>query len=258
MRNFCITVAYDGGRYQGWQRIGNGQSIQGKIEDVLSAMLGHKAEIHGAGRTDAGVHARAQTAHFRIRTARTPDEIRAYLNRYLPEDIAVTACRQVDDRFHARLHAAGKRYVYRIWNSATPNVFERKYLCRVDGPLDAAAMQRAASDLIGTHDFRAFCGNRKMKKSTVRTLHTARVQRLGDEVRLTFEGTGFLQNMVRILAGTLTEIGQGKRPADDIPRILRSLDRTQAGVTMPPQGLILEQVFYSTPSYTISKEGCNV
>ena len=167
------------------------------------------------------------------------------MNRYLPEDIAVTACQQADDRFHARLSAAGKRYVYRIWNSATPNVFERKYLCRLDGPLDAAAMQRAAADLIGTHDFRAFCGNRRMKKSTVRTLHTARVQRLGDEVRLTFEGTGFLQNMVRILAGTLTEIGQGKRPADDIPRILRSLDRTQAGITMPPQGLILEAVFYT-------------
>lgn len=245
MRNFRITVAYDGGRYQGWQRIGNGQSIQGKIEDVLSEMLGHKVEIHGAGRTDAGVHARAQVAHFKIRTARTPEEVRAYLNRYLPEDIAVTACQQADDRFHARLNAAGKRYVYRIWNSATPNVFERKYLCRVDGPLDVAVMQRAADALVGTHDFRAFCGNRKMKKSTVRTLHTARVQRLGDEVRLTFEGTGFLQNMVRILAGTLTEIGQGKRPADDIPRILRSLDRTQAGITMPPQGLILEQVFYN-------------
>ncbi len=150
----------------------------------------------------------------------------------------------MDDRFHARLNATGKRYLYRIWNSATPNVFERKYLCRMEQPLDADEMQRAANLLVGTHDFKAFCGNKKMKKSTVRTLHTARVERLGDEVRLTFEGTGFLQNMVRILTGTLVEVGQGKRRAEEMPAILDSLDRTRAGITMPPQGLILDQVFY--------------
>ena len=130
----------------------------------------------------------------------------------------------------------------------------RKYLCRLDGPLDAAAMQRAAADLIGTHDFRAFCGNRRMKKSTVRTLHTARVQRLGDEVRLTFEGTGFLQNMVRILAGTLVEVGQGKRNAQEMTAILDSLDRANAGITMPPHGLILDEVYYDVTG----KEGKTV
>ena len=217
MRNFRITVSYDGSRYQGWQRIGNGQSIQGKIEAVLSEMAPDiRFRFHGAGRTDAGVHARAQVAHFKINTDRTPDDIRAYLNRYLPEDIAVTACEEADDRFHARLNATGKRYVYRIWNSDTPDVFERKYLCRMEQKLDTVEMQRAADLLIGTHDFKAFCGSKKMKKSTVRTLHTARVERLGDEVRLTFEGTGFLQNMVRILAGTLVEVGQGKRNAQEM------------------------------------------
>lgn len=254
MRNFRITVSYDGSRYQGWQRIGNGQSIQGKIEAVLSEMTGHKVEIHGAGRTDAGVHARAQVAHFKINTDRTPDDIRAYLNRYLPEDIAVTACETVDDRFHARLNATGKRYVYRIWNSDTPNVFERKYLCRMEQKLDTVQMQRAADLLIGTHDFKAFCGNKKMKKSTVRTLHTARVERLGDEVRLTFEGTGFLQNMVRILAGTLVEVGQGKRNAQEMTAILDSLDRANAGITMPPHGLILDEVYYDVTG----KEGKTV
>lgn len=246
MRNFRITICYDGSRYQGWQRIGNGQSIQGKIEGVLGEMLGHKTEIHGAGRTDAGVHARAQTAHFKIQTDRTPDDIRAYLNRYLPEDIAVTACTETDDRFHARLNATGKRYIYRIWNSTVPNVFERKYLYRMEEPLNVPEMQRAAQMLTGTHDFKAFCGNKKMKKSTVRTLHTAQTLRLGDEVRLTFEGTGFLQNMVRILTGTLVEVGLGKRPADEIPDILESHDRARAGITMPPQGLILDEVFYNT------------
>ncbi|MFR4972365.1 MAG: tRNA pseudouridine synthase A, partial [Butyricicoccus pullicaecorum] len=145
-------------------------------------------------------------------------------------------------------------YVYRIWNSDTPNVFERKYLCRMEQKLDTAQMQRAADLLIGTHDFKAFCGNKKMKKSTVRTLHTARVERLGDEVRLTFEGSGFLQNMVRILAGTLVEVGQGKRNAQEMTEILDSLDRANAGITMPPHGLILDEVYYDATG----KEGKTV
>ncbi|MCI6719873.1 MAG: tRNA pseudouridine synthase A, partial [Clostridiales bacterium] len=172
------------------------------------------------------------------------DEIRAYLNRYLPEDIAVTACDAVDDRFHARLNAKAKRYVYRIWNSATPNVFERKYLCRWEAPLDTARMQAAAARLVGEHDFKAFCGNKRMKKSTVRTIYELRVERIGDEVRLTFYGTGFLQYMVRILTGTLVEIGEGKRAPEEIDEILASRDRAQAGITMPPQGLTLDEVIY--------------
>ncbi len=244
MQNFQITIAYDGSRYHGWQRLKSEQTIQGKIESVLSEMTGHQVEIHGAGRTDAGVHARAQSAHFKIQTACSPKEIARYLNRYLPEDIAVIDCAYAEERFHARLNATGKRYIYRIWNSDTPNVFERKYLCRVEDPLDVEKMQQAAGELLGRHDFRAFCGNKKMKKSTVRTLYRAQVERVGAEVRMTFEGTGFLQNMVRILAGTLMEVGMGKRAPADMRRILESEDRTQAGITMPPHGLILDAVFY--------------
>lgn len=246
MQNFQITIAYDGSRYHGWQRLKNAQTIQGKIESVLSQMLAHQVEIHGAGRTDAGVHANAQTAHFKIQTDRTPSEIAAYLNQYLPEDIAVTACTYAEERFHARLNATGKRYLYRIWNHAVPNVFERKYLYRMEEPLDIGKMREATAYLIGRHDFRAFCGNHKMKKSTIRTLYRADIEKIGCEVRMIFEGTGFLQNMVRILAGTLMEVGAGKRPPSDMCRILESGVRAETGITMPPQGLILDAVFYDT------------
>lgn len=244
MHNFRITIAYDGSRYHGWQRLKNEHTIQGKIEAVLSEMVGHQVEIHGAGRTDAGVHARAQVAHFKIQTTYSPKEIAQYLNRYLPEDIAVTDCAYAEERFHARLNATGKRYVYRIWNSDVPDVFARKYLYRMEEPLDVEKMRQAAGELIGRHDFRAFCGNKKMKKSTVRTLYRAEVEQIGAEVRMTFEATGFLQNMVRILAGTLMEVGLGKRTPDDVRPILESGMRAEAGITMPPQGLILDAVFY--------------
>lgn len=253
MQNFQITIAYDGSRYHGWQRLRNEQTIQGKIESVLSEMLGHQVEIHGAGRTDAGVHARAQIAHFKIQTDRTPADIMDYLNRYLPEDIAVTDCAYAEERFHARLNAAGKRYLYRIWNSKVPDVFTRKYLYRMEEVLDVEKMQEAAGYLIGRHDFRAFCGNKKMKKSTVRTLYRADVERIGCEVRMTFEATGFLQNMVRILAGTLVEVGLGKRQPSDVCRVLQNGVRAEAGITMPPQGLILDEVFYDTELESESK-----
>ncbi len=246
MQNFRIIIAYDGSRYHGWQRLKNEQTIQGKIEAVLSEMVGHQVEIHGAGRTDAGVHARAQVAHFKIQTEYSPKEIAQYLNRYLPEDIAVTDCAYEEERFHARLNATGKRYVYRIWNSDVPDVFARKYLYRMEEPLDVEKMRQAAGELIGRHDFRAFCGNKKMKKSTVRTLYRAEVEQIGAEVRMTFEATGFLQNMVRILAGTLMEVGLGKRLPDDVRHILESGVRAEAGITMPPQGLILDEVFYDS------------
>lgn len=245
MTNFRIQVAYDGSRYNGWQRLGDtDNTIQCKIERVLGEMLGHKVEIFGAGRTDAGVHAHAQIAHFKINTEMTAEEVRAYLNHYLPEDIAVLDCAAVDERFHARLNAVGKRYVYRIWNSDTPNVFERKYLYRMEQPLDLDAMRKGAARLVGRHDFKAFCGNRKMKKSTIREIYRIDVERLGDEVRLTFVGSGFLYNMVRILTGTLVEIGEGKRSPAEIDALFDSRDRLLAGVTMPPQGLTLAQVYY--------------
>lgn len=245
MQNYKLTIAYDGTRYDGWQRQGNTENtVEGKLERVLGELTGRRAEVQGAGRTDAGVHARTQVASVRLETGLAPREIRDYCNRYLPGDIAVTACEVADGRFHARLNAKGKRYVYRLWTGDVPNVFERRFLCPAPWALDAAEMRRAAGLLVGTHDFRAFCSNKRMKKSSVRTLTRLDITELGMETRLVFEGTGFLYNMVRILTGTLVEIGRGERAAQTVPAIMESLDRQQAGITMPPQGLILDKVFY--------------
>ena len=245
MEHYKIILSYDGSRYDGWQRQGNtDRTIQGKLESVLSRLDGGTVELRGAGRTDAGVHAKGQVADFRLEHPLSPAEVMEYLNHYLPEDIAVLSCELCDPRFHARLSATGKRYVYRIWNSDVPNVFERKYLTTWPQELDLDTMKHGASLLLGTHDFKAFCANKKFKKSSVRTLNALRIERFGEEVRFTFEGDGFLYHMVRILTGTLVEIGMGERNAEDIPAVLASLDRTRAGRTMPPQGLILDEVFY--------------
>lgn len=246
MQNYKLTIAYDGSRYNGWQRQGNtSNTIQGKIEDVLSRMAGHAIEIHGAGRTDAGVHAAAQTAHFKAALSLSPQEVQNYLNRYLPSDIAVTACEAAPERFHARLNAVGKHYRYRIQNSTVPNVFKRRYMVQDDSALDIDAMRRAAEFLRGTHDFRAFSSvGKRFKKSTVRTLERIDIRRIGEEIRMDFYGDGFLYNMVRILAGTLLAVGRGEMSPTDIPVILDSLDRQYAGITMPPQGLTLTEVFY--------------
>lgn len=246
MNNYKLTIAYDGSRYNGWQRQGNTpKTIQSKLEDVLSQLAGHAIEIHGAGRTDAGVHAVAQIAHFKAHLSCTPTDIQAYLNRYLPSDIAVTACEAVPERFHARLNAVGKHYRYRIQNSTIPNVFERKYMVQDPSQLDLTAMRCAADWLCGTHDFRAFSSvNRRFKKSTVRTITRIEIQRLGDEVRMDFYGNGFLYHMVRILAGTLLAVGKHTLSPTDIPVILNGLDRQFAGITMPPHGLTLMEIFY--------------
>ncbi|MDO5547300.1 MAG: tRNA pseudouridine(38-40) synthase TruA [Eubacteriales bacterium] len=248
MKTYRFTIAYDGSRYRGWQRQGNtDHTIQAKLELVLSRMLGHSIEIHGAGRTDAGVHARMQIASSRFETAKTPEEIRSYLNQYLPEDIAVLSCQEAGERFHARLNAKGKQYRYCINDTGTPNVFRRKYVCTWPQPLDDDAMRRAAALLIGTHDFRGFSSvNRRFKKSTIRTIHSIDILRTNEELQLVFQGTGFLYNMIRILTGTLVEIGQGTRDPGSIRAVLETGDRQLAGITMPPHGLILERVDYDS------------
>ena len=205
--NYKLTIQYDGSRYDGWQRQGNtDNTIQGKIEGVLSRLTGESVEIHGAGRTDAGVHAEGQVASVRLPGKRPAAEVMAYLNQYLPEDIAVVDVQEADERFHARLTAVGKVYRYDIRLGSTPNVFRRKYQYRVEQPLDVAAMKKAAEYLTGTHDYRAFCSNKRYKKSTVRTVTAIEIAVNGADVSITFRGDGFLYNMVRILTGTLLEV----------------------------------------------------
>ncbi len=244
MRNIRLDICYDGSRYRGWQRLSQtDNTIQGKLEAVLSRILGEAVEISGSGRTDAGVHARGQVASFHCENPMPCAEILGQLRRYLPEDIGILGCKEVSPRFHARLNAKEKTYCYRIWNSHSPCVFERKYVTVYPQMLDVAAMERAAAHFLGEHDFSAFCTNAKMKKSTVRFIRSMEIQADGPELRIVVTGNGFLQNMVRILVGTLLEVGQGNRDPDSIP-LLFAGKREDAGFLAPAQGLCLMEVFY--------------
>ena len=244
MRNLRLDICYDGTRYRGWQRLpGKDDTIQGKLETTLSRILGEAIEISGSGRTDAGVHARNQVANFHCRSTMTAEEILENLRRYLPEDIGIYSCRDVSPRFHARLNAKEKTYLYRIWNSEAPCVFERRFVAQMPEKLDLEAMKEAAERLCGEHDFSAFCGNAKMKKSTVRYIRSIEFVRCGEELQIVFTGNGFLHNMVRILVGTLIEVGRGDRSPDSISALFGG-KRAEAGFLAPPQGLCLMEVFY--------------
>ena len=243
--NVKLTIQYDGTRYDGWQRQGNtDNTLQGRLEGVLSRMVGKPVEIQGAGRTDAGVHARGQVASVHLPEGYTPQEVQNYLNRYLPEDVAVVEVVEVGERFHARLSATGKEYRYHIRMGSVPDVFARKYQYRVEEPLDLAAMERAAGYLTGKHDFRSFCGNRRFKKSTVREVFHIGVEVCGSDLTLIYRGDGFLYNMVRILTGTLLEVGLGQRTPESMVDVLEARERTAAGKTAPAQGLVLQEVYY--------------
>ena len=244
MRNLRLDICYDGTRYRGWQRLpGKDDTIQGKLETALSRILGEPIEISGSGRTDAGVHARGQVANFHCESTMAAPEILENLRRYLPEDIGIYSCRDVSERFHARLNAKEKTYCYRVWNSEMPCVFDRRFVAVMPERLDVDAMEQAARYLMGQHDFAAFCGNAKMKKSTVRYIRDLTVTRQGNEVRITVTGNGFLHNMVRILVGTLVEVGRGEREPDSIPQLFGG-KRAEAGFLAPPQGLCLMEVYY--------------
>jgi len=245
MYTYKLTLTYDGSRYNGWQKQGNTKNtIQEKLETLLSRLLSEEIEANGSGRTDAGVHAAGQVVSFRTSVPHDPKWLLNEIRRYLPEDIGAVSLTAAPERFHARLSATGKTYVYRIWNSDAPNVFERKYLYSLSAPLDISAMEQAAAHLLGTHDFMSFCANKRMKKSTVRTITAISIESIGHELRFTVTGDGFLYNMVRILVGTLLEVGMGKRSPDSIPALLDAKDRSLAGYLVPPHGLRLEEVFY--------------
>ncbi len=243
--NYKMLIQYDGSRYYGWEhQPGQELTIQGKLESVLGLMAGEPVEIIGAGRTDAGVHARGMVANAKFQTEKSVEEIRDYMNQYLPDDICVQEVRIASDAFHSRYKAQGKTYRYTCYAGKTKPVFDRKYVCVLEEMPDVEAMKKAAAHLLGTHDFASFCGNPKMKKSTVRMVDRIDVEVKGDYLSLTYHGSGFLQYMVRILTGTLLEVGFGKRDPDSIPELIEAKNRSLAGPTAPAKGLCLLKVDY--------------
>ena len=244
MRNLRLDICYDGTRYRGWQRLaGVDNTIQGKLEQTLSRILNEPIEISGSGRTDAGAHALGQVANFHCKSTMSAEEILSQLRRYLPEDIGIYSCKDVSERFHARLNAKTKTYRYRIWNSHRPCVFERRFVTILPEKLDIAAMETAAEYLLGEHDFSAFCAAKSKKKTTVRRVDAISITREGEELRFDISGNGFLYNMVRIMVGTLLEVGLHQREVDSIPALFGAA-RQESGMLMPAQGLCLMEVTY--------------
>ena len=256
MRTLKLTIAYDGSRFVGWQRQAEGDSIQALLEDALETIEGQPVTIHGAGRTDAGVHALAQVASVAVRTTRDVDTLQRALNARLPPDIRIRALEDVPDTFHARFSARRKVYRYLVRNAPIENPFERAFVWHIREPLDVPAMQHAAAALTGTHDFAAFRSSGSSVRSTVRTIFASTVDTvntmagpldvLGTPSLLSYqiEGDGFLRHMVRAITGTLIEIGRGWRPSDSVAHLLHSGARAEAGATAPAQGLYLVRVDY--------------
>lgn len=244
MNNYKMEISYDGSRYYGWEHQPDRDTIQGKLENVLSILAGRDIEVIGAGRTDAGVHARKMVANARLETNLSVTEIKDYMNHYLPDDICVNDIVVASDRFHARYNAVGKLYTYTCYIGNEKPVFNRKYVHVLDFVPDTEAMKNAAAYLTGSHDFMAFCGNSNMKKSTVRVVDSIEIVRKKDYLYMNFHGTGFLYNMVRIMTGTLLEVGAGRRSAEWVKDVLDSRQRSNAGPTAPARGLCLMKVDY--------------
>lgn len=252
-RNIMLTLEYDGTDWHGWQVQQNARTIQGELEQALAKITGEAIRLTGSSRTDAGVHALGQVCNFRT-TSRIPlERIPFALNANLPASIVVRAAKAVPAEFHARFQASGKRYKYKIRNSHIPSALQRNFCWRVPGQLDLTAMQQAASFLQGRHDFKAFQAAGSPVTNTVRNLICLRVTRTScTDLAICAIGDGFLYNMVRILVGTLVQVGLGKRLASDMPLILSQRDRLLAGPTAPPHGLYLEKVYYEEdPALTL-------
>ncbi|MCQ2496825.1 MAG: tRNA pseudouridine(38-40) synthase TruA [Lachnospiraceae bacterium] len=245
MKNYKLEIAYDGSRYYGWEHQKDRDTIQGKLEQVLEKMTGVLPDINGCGRTDAGVHAKEMIANVHLETDKTESEIKQYMNHYLPDDICVKNVSVASERFHARLNARGKLYTYTCYIGDNKPVFDKKYVTVLDFMPDIEKMRRAAEILQGEHDFKAFCTNPAKRKSTVRIVDSIEIVRNKEYLYLNFHGNGFLQNMVRILTGTLLEVGKGKMPAESMTEILEKQDRSLAGPTAPAKGLCLVKVDYA-------------
>mgnify|MGYP004661119745 CR=1 FL=1 len=244
-KNYKMIISYDGTRYYGWEHQPNtDMTIQGKLENVLSQMIGADVEVIGAGRTDAGVHAKGMAANVHMDTDMLENQICDYMNKYLPEDICVQEVRIASERFHSRYNAMGKTYCYTCYYGENKPVWKRRFVNCLDKKPDLELMRRAAKVLQGEHDFKNFSINPQMKKSTVRIVDRIDIKEENGYYSFSFHGNGFLQNMVRILTGTLLEAGYGKINTEDIIMALNSEERMKGGPTAPALGLCLEKVDY--------------
>lgn len=244
MRNIMIEIEYDGSNYSGWQVQPNAITIQEEIMKALKKLEGKDVVIHGSGRTDAGVHAYGQVATFLMERNIPVERLPLAMNSNLPKDITIIDAKEVPMDFHARYSAIGKRYIYHIYESRYRSAILRNYSYHINYKLDRSKMMEASKLLIGTHDFRGFMSNGSSVEDTVRTIKSLEFKSDGENLYMIIEGDGFLYNMVRIITGTLVQIGAGNKPLEQIEKILKTKDRSLAGHTAPPQGLFLDKVFY--------------
>lgn len=253
MKRIKLTVAYDGTNYCGWQVQPNGITIEEVLNKKLSKLTGEDIHIIGASRTDSGVHALGNVAVFDTTSTIPPERFAYAINQRLPEDIVVTQSEEVPLDWHPRYQDCTKYYEYHILNRSLPDPLKRLTTSHVSFPLDEAKMQEAANYLIGTHDFKSFCNIRTNTDDTVRTIYSLDVVRDGEEITIYISGNGFLYNMVRIIAGTLIRVGRGFYQPEQVKEILETKERTEAGVTAPPQGLRLAKIQYSSGTCSDSK-----
>ncbi|MFN4282577.1 MAG: tRNA pseudouridine(38-40) synthase TruA [Alphaproteobacteria bacterium] len=245
MPRYKLTIEYDGAPFVGWQRQNNGPSVQQALEEAVEAFCQERVVVHGAGRTDAGVHALAQVAHIDIARDAPPDKVRDALNFHLkPNPVAVLSAEVAPDDFHARFSAIGRAYLYRILARRAPPALERGRVWHLPFALDADAMHAAAQELVGRHDFSSFRSVECQADSPVKTLDALAVSRVGEEIHVTAKARSFLHNQVRIMVGTLKLVGEGKWSSRDVAKALAAAHRTKAGPTAPPDGLYLTQVRY--------------
>ena len=246
MYNYKMSLAYDGTKYLGWQTQTKEplKTIQGKLENVLSQLFNEQIHVIASGRTDAGVHAHMQVANFHATTYKDCNEILNYLHQYLPKDIAITDLKSASERFHARYNCLTKRYGYYIDTNLFADPFSIRYSYHVPASLDLESMEQAASFLVGVHDFKSFTSMKNKKKSTIKHIHSITITPTTNGIVIYYHGNGFLQHMVRIMTGTLIEVGLGHLQPEAIPAILEGKSRSLAGPTAPSHGLFLEEVFY--------------
>ena len=244
MKNIKLLIEYDGTNYAGWQNQENAMTIQEKLEYALKEVTGEDIKLIGSGRTDAGVHALGQVANFITNATIPGDKYKYILNNVLPDDIAIINSEEVDISFHSRFSAKKKRYKYVIHTRKMPSPIYRNYSYHYKHNLDLDKMKKASEYFIGTHDFSSFKGRKSVVKSNIRTIYEIKFERVNDFIEITFKGDSFLKYMIRIIVGTLINVGIGKTTIDEIPYIINSKNRDKAGKTAPPQGLFLEKVYY--------------